>query len=188
MDGHVLHMYLGVAEHHASNVQISLRTFFRNATSDPQMPTFFIWTRTESRCSWAGKGKSSNRRSSMPCKTAAGLPQVSTANAGRLLNHRRVDDKPGLGKSLGNITMSAYKPRTIRRYGIGLFIGLYYSFKHTFDFVVNQSIILMSWGPTGGQQTIKAYSENSNNNVYGSGVNITPCPTLKQIVYVQSIA
>ena len=55
-------------------------------------------------------------------------------------------------------------------------------------YIVNQSIILMSWGPTGGQQTIKAYSENSNNNVYGSGVNITPCPTLKQIVYVQSIA
>ena len=45
----------------------------------------------------------------------------------------------------------------------------------------------MSWGSKGGQQTIKAYSENSNNNVYGSGVNITPCPTLKQIVYVQSI-
>ena len=39
-----------------------------------------------------------------------------------------------------------------------------------------------------GQQTIKAYSEISNNNVYGSGGNITPCPTLKQIVYVQSIA
>ena len=56
--------------------------------------------------------------------------------------------------------------------------------------VLNQSInqsIFMSWGPTGGQQTIKAYSENSYNNVYGSGVHITPCPNLKQIVYAQSI-
>ena len=35
---------------------------------------------------------------------------------------------------------------------------------------ININNVLMSWGPTGGQQTIKAYSENSNNNVYGSGV------------------
>lgn len=124
-----MQLQLSVAEYHASNVQVSLRTFFRNATSEPQMPTLFIWTRTEPCCNWAGKGKSSNRRSSIPCKIAAGLRQASTAKAGKLLNHRRVADKPGLGNSLDNITSSAYKPRTLRGCGIGLFIGLYYSFK-----------------------------------------------------------
>ena len=43
---------------------------------------------------------------------------------------------------------------------------------------INQSIIFnvlgTNRGPTGGQQTIKAYSEYSNNNVYGSGAK-HPC-------------
>ena len=56
--------------------------------------------------------------------------------------------------------------------------------KRAFEDSWYQSIIFIVLG----QQTIKAYSENSDNNVYGSGVHTTPCSNLKQIVYVQSIA
>ena len=112
-----------------------LRTFFRNATSDPQIPTLFIWTRTEPCLTWAGNANSSNRRSLMPCKTAAGLLQVSTtsATAGMLLNHLRVSTGFSFETSLDNIaTHTLYSLPNSEGHGacIRLCSGRSYSFHY----------------------------------------------------------
>lgn len=75
----------------------------------------------------------------MPCKTAAGLRQVSvtSATAGRLLNHRRANNEPGLDNIRDNIqAQDLIRREAQRNVELSCALDNGYRFKHNFGLVL----------------------------------------------------